>query len=423
MKHQIYIETYGCSANQNNSEIMAGLLTQAGHIITNNQNLADIIILNTCVVKGRTENKIKRRIQDLDKQKEIIISGCMSETDAKELKKLNPNLILLKPNNFKQIANLIRDKKAKEEKHELKLNLPKIPKNKLISIHQISEGCLGKCSYCKTRLAKGKLFSYPDKEILKSIESDLKQGAKEIWITSQDNAAYGLDRSKGKHELPELLKKILSLKHRFKLRLGMMDPNNIIPIVDELIELYKDPKMYKFIHAPIQSASNEVLKNMNRLYKIRDAGKIIKKFKKEFPNITIATDIITAYPTENSEDHKKNLKFIEKYKPDVFNLSKFSKHKGTPAENLKEHNIKTIRKRTKQLMQTHKKTALANKDKFLGKQTRVFVNQSLSNQLYRARDKNYNIVIIKGPKSILGKEVNARIKETGVHYLIGEYIK
>ena len=111
------------------------------------------------------------------------------------------------------------------------VNLPKKPNNPLISIHQISEGCLGECSFCKTRLAKGELFSYNKEEILKSIESDLQQGAKEIWLTSQDNAAYGLDQKDKKSKLPELLSEILNLKHKFKLRLGMCDPNNILPIL------------------------------------------------------------------------------------------------------------------------------------------------------------------------------------------------
>ena len=307
-----YLETYGCSANQNNSEILAGILTQNGFIITKNQEIADIIILNTCVVKSKTESKIKRKIQDLKqfsntKDKLLIIAGCMPETDFKKIKKLNKNAIYLGTHNFKDIINIIKDqseKKLDDKKQkeylknscEIKLNLPKIPSNKLISIHQISEGCLGECSYCKTRLAKHKLFSYPREEIIKSIESDLKAGAKEIWLTSQDNAAYGLDR--GSSELPELLKEILNIKHKFKLRLGMMDLNNLIPIQKELIEIYKNPKIYKFLHIPIQSASNSVLKNMNRFYTIEQAEKIIKEFRKTFLNIVIATDIIVGYPTE-----------------------------------------------------------------------------------------------------------------------------
>jgi tRNA A37 methylthiotransferase MiaB len=204
-----YIETFGCSANQNSSEIMAGLLVSHGFIQVNNEELADIIILNTCVVKEKTENKIKRRIQDLKEfsgKKLLVVAGCMPQIEMKKIRNLNKskNVMFLGTFHVKDILNLIRDFKDRKldekkqleyisENKEIKLCMPKIPGNKLISIQQISEGCLGNCSFCRTRLAKGKLFSYPEDMIIKSIEGDLNRGAKEIWITSQDNAVYGLD--------------------------------------------------------------------------------------------------------------------------------------------------------------------------------------------------------------------------------------
>lgn len=431
----VYIETYGCSANQNNSEILAGILSRANFIITNNIDLADIVIVNTCVVKEKTESKIKRRIQDLKQfshKKLIIIAGCMPQIEKiKKIKNLNSKAVLLGTHHFKNIINLIRDyyeKKLDEKKqqsylndnYEIKLLLPKIPNNKLISIHQISEGCLGLCSYCKVRLAKGKLFSYPKEDIIKSIENDLQNGAKEIWLTSQDNGAYGLDWKAKKHELPELLKEILNLKHRFKLRLGMTNPNNAIAILDELIEIYKDKKIYKFIHIPVQSASNKILKDMNRLYTIEEAEKIIQRFRKEFPNGVIATDIIVGYPTEKQEDHEKNVDFIKKYKPDVFNLSKFSSHKQTPAGKLKKIKNSIIKNRTKEIMQAHKQTAKDNKKRFLNKIIEVFINKRLSDNLYQARDENYNLILIRGSEELIGRNMKVKITNIGIHHMIGE---
>ena len=429
----IYIQTFGCSANQNNSEILKGILKQAGYEITNNEKIADIIILNTCIVKQKTENKIKRRIQDLKKQKNklIIITGCMPETDAKQIKELNENTILLGTHHFKDIVNLIKSYNEdkldweKQNEHlsyrdEIKLNLPKIPQNKLISITQISEGCLGNCSYCKTRLAKGKLFSYSENDILKSIEQDLQNGAKEVWITSQDNANYNME--KGEQKLPELLNKILNLNHRFKLRLGMMDPNNNLSITNKLIEIYKNKKIYKFLHIPIQSASNSVLKHMNRLYTIKQAEQIINKFKKQIPNITISTDIIVGYPTETQADHKQNLDFIKKFKPDVFNLSKFSSHKETQAGKLEQLPSEIIHKRASELMQAHRQTALENKKKFLNKIVKTFVNKKIGENLFEARDEFYNIVIINSEDKILGRNIEVKIKQAGVHHLVGEFV-
>jgi threonylcarbamoyladenosine tRNA methylthiotransferase CDKAL1 len=439
MEKFIYIETYGCTANQNNSEILAGLLTMGGYSITNNEKIADIIILNTCVVKKKTENKIKRRIQDLslEKNKLIIVAGCMPQTDSKQIKKLNPDIIQIGTHHFKDILNLIRDYKENKltsikqkeyliNKNEEKLVLPKIPLNKLISITQISEGCFGSCSYCKTCLAKNKLYSYSIENIVKSIESDLENGAKEIWITSQDNASYGMD--KGRQMLPELLNKILGLKHNFKLRIGMMNPNNLYTILEEIIELYKNKKVYKFLHIPIQSASDDVLVDMNRHYKIKIVEEIINQFKEEFPSLVLSTDIIVGYPTETDIDFKKNIEFIKKFKPDVFNLSKFSMHKDAPIyEQFKQNKIELIsidiiKERTTKLMNLHRETALENKKKYLKRELDVFVNKKRIG-FYEARDNNYNLVFISSnDKSILGKNIKVKIKQINVHSMIGEIV-
>lgn len=432
----VFIETFGCSANQNNSEILAGLLSRAGFILTNNQELADIIILNTCVVKEKTEKKIEQKIKDLKQfssKKLLIIAGCMPQTDAKKIKKINPNSILIGTKNYKEILNLIRDWKEKkldwqkQENYlknieEIKLSIPKIPNNKLISIQQISEGCLGNCNYCKTKLAKGKLFSYPKEQIIKSIENDLENGAKEIWLTSQDNAAYGQDSKNKRSQYIELLKEILNLKHKFKLRLGMSNPDNILPILNELIEVYKNPKVYKFLHIPIQSSSNNILTDMNRKYKIEEVERIIKEFKKSIPNVVIATDIIVGYPTETEEDHKKNIVFLETFKPDVLNISKFSSHKGTQAGKLKTLAGNLIKKRTAELMQVHRSGAKENKQKYLNNILKVFINKKIPSgeRLHEARDENYNIILVKCDKEMLGKEVEVIITEIGVHHLIGE---
>jgi len=423
---QIYIETYGCSANQNNSEIIAGILNHDGNKLIYNPDKADFIVLNTCAVKEKTEGKIKRRIQDLHKKypyKKMVVTGCLAQTDSDKIRKLNPDSIILGTDHYTDISEIINQDnlvtiKISKQKEE-KILLPKISQDKLISITQISEGCLSKCTFCKTKLAKGNLYSYPQEKILASIENDLKQGTKEIWLTSQGNENFGIDR--GKNELVELLNKILSLPYSFKLRLGMMNPINLQD-TDKLIRVYKNEKMYKFLHIPIQSASNKVLKDMKRGYKIEKVKEIINKFREEFPNITIATDIISGYPTEFEEDHNLNIEFIKKYKPDVLNLSKFSKHKNTPAEKLKNLSISIVNKRNIEIMRAHRQSANEGKMKFLNKTINVFVNKKISNNNYKSRDDNYNIVLIKSNNDILGNNVNVKIINVGVHHMIGDII-
>ncbi len=349
----IYFESYGCTANQNNTEIMKGLVRQAGLELTNNIDIADLLVINTCIVKEPTEKKIERRISDLLKTgKPLIVAGCMPEVRASRLR--NKNLYLLGVHHVKEIVKLVRkiyenkyDEEFLSKQDELKLLQPKIPKQDKIGVTQISEGCLGNCSFCIVRLAKGSLFSYPEERILQNVESDLKSGVKEIWITSQDNAAYGLDF--GERKIPKLLREILSLPGKFQVRLGMMNPNNVLPILPELIEIYKHKKMKKFLHLPVQSGSDKILKKMNRKYKVKDFLKIINKFREEIPFLVLSTDIIVGFPGESEADFEKSLKLIEEIKPQQLNISRYWAMKGTRAANLKQIPVKIAKERARKI--------------------------------------------------------------------------
>ena len=424
----VFIETYGCSANLNNSEIMKGMIRQAGLDFVDNPELADLLILNTCIVKEPTEKEMERRISELLKlNKPLIISGCMPSVRKEKLRK--KNIYLLPSNNIKSILKLIRhiSESSYQEKDflvntkEEKICLPKLHDSKKIGITQILEGCLGDCSYCITRLAKGSLYSYSEDKILENIKRDLEAGCKEIWLTSQDNAAYGLDKkeNKGISQLPKLLNKIFALEGNFRIRLGMMNPNNILPILDELVECYKNEKMFKFLHIPIQSASNKVLKDMNRKYKKEDFLKIIKNFKKEIPNISFATDIIVAYPTESQEDFEESLNLLKEIKPDMLNLSAFWPMKGTPAANLKQLPRETGKKRTTEMMQEFRKIADENNKARIGTTTEALVYDAFKDN-FLAHTEDYKLVLLKSNKNILGKILKVKVVKQEQMHLIGE---
>lgn len=421
----IYIETYGCSANQNNSEIIRGICKQAGLDFVENEKIADIIILNTCIVKGPTENSIKRRILDLQAlNKPIIVAGCMPEVRKKFLER--KNIYLLGINHIKDITKLIRrisENKYNrleflEKKHEIKLQAPKIKQNKIIGITQISEGCLGNCNYCIVKLIKRKLFSYPEEKILENIKHDLKQGCREIWLTSQDNAAYGLDSDTN---LINLLNKIINLEGKFKLRIGMMNPNHVLPILPELLEIYKNPKVYKFLHIPVQSGSNKILKSMNRKYTIKEFLNIIEKFRKEIPDITISTDIIVGYPGEGKSEFQETIKLLEKIKTDILNFTKYWPMHGTRAALLEQIPVKEAKNRVSEIQKLHLKIALEKNIKYKEKEMKVFVNEQEGTNCL-ARNENYKLIVIKSNKKLLGKTIKVKIKQSFSHYLLGELI-
>ncbi|MBU3926133.1 tRNA (N(6)-L-threonylcarbamoyladenosine(37)-C(2))-methylthiotransferase [Patescibacteria group bacterium] len=425
---EIYFETYGCTANYNSTEIMKGLVRQVGFNITSNVNYADLIIINSCIVKEPTEEKIRRRIQDLLREKKkIILAGCMPRINKSKLS--HKNLFLLDTSQIKNLINLIQDvfsKTYEPEKYlrhrkEIKLTLPKIPKEKFIGITQISEGCLGDCSYCITKLAKGKLFSYPKEKILESIKSDLDSGAKEIWLTSQDCASYGNDE--GKYLLPELLREIIKIKKNFYLRVGMSNPNNLLKILSDLIKIYKDKKIFKFLHIPVQSGSNKILRLMNRNYTSEDFLKIIKEFRKKFPQIHISTDVIVGFPEETEKDFQQTYDLIKEIKPETINVSKFWPRPETSAEKMKSQvDADTKKQRAIKLLCLHKEICDEIQKKFLGTIHKVLLDQKGFENTYLARDENYKLFAILSREKILGKKLMVKVKKLTPHYLIGSVI-
>jgi len=352
---KIYVEVYGCAASQDDAAIIRGLVNKASYKIIENINKADVIILVTCIVKSSTQSKVVSKIKEIIKKypkKKLIIAGCMPEAEREICKEIAPNASLINSHHVRNIVKLIKNKDKILEflgkRKENKLNLPKITKNKEVVNIQIAEGCKGNCSYCITKFAKGDLYSFSQKEIIKEIKTRLKQSYKRINLTATDCGCYGLDI---KTNLPELLEEIVKIEGDFKIRVGMMNPEFTLKFLNQLIKIYKDKKIIKFLHIPIQSGSNKVLKDMQRKYNVNDFKKIIKAFRKEIPNLSVATDIIVGYPTETEKDFKETLNLLKEIKPEVLNVSKFSSIQKTKASKLKQLTSQVIKERSVKINQ------------------------------------------------------------------------
>jgi threonylcarbamoyladenosine tRNA methylthiotransferase CDKAL1 len=359
---QVYIETYGCAAAKSDSEIVAGLLTKKGHKIINNTNNkaticidgADAIIITTCDVKLVTEQKITNRCVLLAKQhpsKKLILVGCMVDNRIKKLRKLLPNASFVSTHRINEISQAILSNTpltllSGNQKPIIKTCLPRIRKDKTIGIVQISEGCRGACTFCSTRLAKGTIRSFPMDTILKDISNLVKDGCTKIYLTSQDTAAYGYDL-KGKSLLPELLEKISAIKGDFITRVGMMNPDNMISSLPDFIKAYKSDKIMKFLHLPVQSGSNSMLKIMNRRYTTEQFKQIISAFRESYPNICLWTDIIIGYPGETEQQFKSTLKLLTDTNPNYANVSRFARRENTEAAKLKQFNTIEMKRRTR----------------------------------------------------------------------------
>jgi threonylcarbamoyladenosine tRNA methylthiotransferase CDKAL1 len=418
---KVYIETYGCSANYNDSEILAGIIVKKHRLsdITN----ADAIIVNTCSVKGRTESKIRFRLSMMQKaypKKHLIIAGCMAEAQKNILKKLFPKAAFLGPHKLSSILEVLSGKNDATGYARLsKAFLPKISRSKIINIIQINDGCANSCTYCITKLAKPRLISYPAAEIVAQVKAALDKGFREIWLTSQDTAAYGLDI---KTNLAELLNQILRIPGGYKIRIGMMNPQLAKPFLPELIKCYKDERVFKFLHMPFQAASNAVLKHMRRNYTIQEFKAIVSRFRKGIPNLTLATDVICGYPTETEAQFKESLKLVQQIKPDVINVSKFSSRPGTEASRLKQLSGDILKSRSSKMSALAKKIAAGKNKKWLGWKGEVLFDEAGKNSTLIGRNFAYKQVIVKGCKGLIGKSVQVQVSGNSANDLKAQLV-
>lgn len=337
---KIFIKTFGCTLNQRDSENISGILKKEGFQLSEEGN-ADIIIVNSCGVKSTTQNRV---VSYINRQvKPVFVGGCLPRMI--NLKQLTPNVRGFFDTNSitkigKQIKNNLLENYSLNK--ENRLNIP-IQRGRNIAIIPISQGCLGNCHYCSVKFARGSLKSYSEQDILEEVNQVLKEDYKKIYLTSQDTGCYGKDINTN---LSSLLKKIISLDGNFKIRLGMANPEHLYPIREDLVEIFKSDKIIKFLHVPVQSGSNKVLKEMNRKYTIEQFKKIINLFKKQIPGISISTDIIVGYPTETERDFEDTIQLIQEIRPEVLNLSMFAPRPNTAASKLKQLKSEIIKERS-----------------------------------------------------------------------------
>ena len=422
----IYIETFGCTFNQADSQIMAGLLKENQEKIVSKPEDADVIIINTCYVKHPTEQKAINRIHKVQKQfpdKKLIISGCMVEIDPKKLRKAAPNASWIGPHKITSTPEIVKSVFNGENVRstgygtDCKVCLPKTRSNPFIHIVQICEGCNGDCSYCCTRFARGSLQSYPTELIKREVEEAVADGCVEIQITAQDTAAYGRDTGTS---LSKLINEITTIEGEFKIRVGMMHPKSIMDDVDGIIKAFKSEKVYKFLHIPIQSGNDDVLRDMNRGHTVADFKNIVSKFKENIPEMSISTDVIVGYPTEDEDAFKDTLKLVADIRPDFINISKYGHRPGTRSSLMEEISHESMKKRSKSLNDLKTAISYENNLKMLGSTQNVVITGEGSKGGYIGRANSYKQVIVEN--AVVGSFSEAKIIDAKSTYLMGNLI-
>jgi len=430
------LETYGCASNKADSYIISNVLQKSNYVQTSLEN-AEFVIINTCAVKEQTENKIKARLKQLYQKysnspnKHIIIAGCLPH--------IAPNYIDIIQNiipTFSAIINLddINEipgifETIKQGNRNLifptKKSIDKAsyfidhPEGKITGIIPISEGCQGSCTYCCVKNARGKLNCYNPENIIENVNYQLKQGIKQIYLTSQDCSTFKYNDI----NLFDLVKAITDLPFKFYLRMGMINPSFLINNFDQLISIFNLDKVYQFLHIPIQSGSNRILKKMQRPYLISQIVDNIEILRTNFPFLTISTDIICGFPSETEYDFYRTINLIKWLKPEILNISKFTARPGTLAKKMNQIDSRTIKERSIRLSNIFRNSLSNINKKWEGWQGGVLIlhHGSKENQAF-GRNYAYKNVFIDDYNDEYGKYVNVKIEKIEGFNLFGKLL-
>jgi len=375
---KIFVEAYGCSASFADSEMISGLIVNGGHTLATSPSESDLNLIVTCSVKDTTANKMMYRIKSL-KTSPLIVAGCLAKAEQNNVEKFVENASLLGPNSLGKTLDVINStlmgKKqiALEDSDLSKVGLPKVRLNSAVGIVEIASGCMSECTFCQTKLAKGDLSSYRLGDIVRQVQTEIKEGCKEVWLTSTDNGCYGFDIGT---DLPTLVNAVSEIPKDFMIRVGMMNPMYMSRIKQNLIESYDNEKVFKFLHIPVQSGSDKVLNDMKRGHTSETFREIVKKTKERFENFTISTDVIVGFPSETEEDFQKTIALLDETKPDVVNLSKYSARPGTDAAELKQIDAAEIKRRSKVIFTQINKISLKSNEKWIGWKGKVLFDEN-----------------------------------------------
>jgi len=414
-KTSVFVEGHGCSASLADTEIISGMVENDGLKLVGDENQADVAILVTCSVKTVTEQRMLSRIRELSENgsKKLIVAGCLPKADPEEVMRINQNLSMVGPNNLDKIVpaihSLMRGQQtvSLEPTKLIKLGLPRARLNSVIGIVEISSGCLSACTFCQVKLVKGTVFSYPEEEIVNEASSLVSQGAKEIWLTSTDNAAYGRD---SKTSLPALIRKVAAIPGDFKIRIGMMNPLLTRRDLQELLDCFNLDKVFKFAHLPVQSGSNRVLREMQRGYSVSDFESMVTRLREEIRSITLSTDMIVGFPSETEAEFEESMELLERTRPDVLNLSRFGARPGTKAAIMEDQIAsEEVRNRSRLMTMLSRKLQNEVNSQWVGWKGRVILDERVKGAVI-GRNDAYKPCLIKDTDfcvddAILGSKV------------------
>ena len=433
-----FIRTYGCQGNEADSEVIAGILEFLGYSKASEAENADVVILNTCAVRENAEDKVFGEIGALKKIKvvnpDLIIGicGCMAQQEhiVEKILKSYPQVdLIFGTHNINRLPLLLKDALLNKEKvvevfsnkSEIHENLPVVRGNNLKAWVNIMYGCDKFCTYCIVPYTRGKERSRLKEDILKEVSELKEKGFKEITLLGQNVNAYGKDLNKG-YDFATLLKEVSDIGIE-RIRFVTSHPWNF---TSEMVDIIASrDNIMPYIHLPIQSGDDEVLRRMGRRYSYEEYKKLYYSLREKVKNCSITTDIIVGFPGETEEQFANTLKAVNELKYDSAFTFIYSPRVGTPAAKMKDDVSEEIKKkRFNALVESVSASAKERNDTYVGKTIKVLVeglSKRNSNILSGYSEEN-KLVNFKGDPSMIGKIVDVKINVSKTWTLEGEAI-
>ena len=415
---KIYLKSYGCQMNVYDTNQLLNLFESDGYKKTSNIENADLVILNTCHIRDKAVEKVYSDIgrikkivtskNNFNKKTKLVVSGCVAQAEGEEIKKRAPIVdFVVGPQSYHKLPKMIKEKDnflndafLQNEKFK---NLLFKSSNKVSGFITVQEGCDKFCSFCVVPYTRGSEFSRSVKEILEETKIYTKNGTSEIILLGQNvNAYHGSSIDNKEKDLAYLINKISEIDQIKRIRYMTSHPNDMS---DSLINCHAtNEKLMPFIHLPIQSGSNEVLKAMNRKHTVEKYIEIINNLRFLRKDIAISSDFIVGFPSEKDEDFDETMQLIEKIKFVIAYSFMYSPRPGTPASNYKQIDISIKKARLNALQSLTKSQQSSYNNSFVNKVAEVlFEKKGRYKNQYIGRSIYNQSVFVENEKNLIGQ--------------------
>ncbi|MGA7475630.1 MAG: tRNA (N(6)-L-threonylcarbamoyladenosine(37)-C(2))-methylthiotransferase [Thermoplasmata archaeon] len=417
---RVYVESFGCSQNQGEGAGIARDLSSHGHGLARNPSDADVGILVTCGVIGPTESRMVRRWQALSARvPRVVVTGCLVPLRTDLMTGPGRERTTFVPIGEQDHLPALLDSWSVDASRRLPMvsHGAELPPPSMAEEVIIAQGCTSGCSYCFSRLARGRLSSVSIPDVVRRVREATVRGVREIRLTALDTAAWGEDLP-GPERLPDLLRAVSIVPGDCRVRVGMMSPQSLEPHLVSYLDALAEGPAYRFLHLPLQSGSDRVLDAMRRGYGADLFRRQVDMARRRLPDLHLATDVIVGFPGETEDDFRATETILEEVGPETVNVTRFSARPGTPAARLPGLPPRVAKRRSRALAALRHRISRARLESWIGTRAVGRVLEHGPGGSSVARLGNY-LPVVLDRRPPLGSDLELRVDGARSTYLLG----